>query len=171
MLKLFFPKDNYWIDLGNGVRMKVRPLSTAIDSAARFKASASVNELAGQLAGVTDAGVEIAERPDIDDPHIRGGLGYELYAVALAQVGIVEWEGIGDADGNPAPVTHENVREAMRHASIARPFLEKYSSPVQELQSEGNASGPASHGTAGTGPDIAPDAEKKTSRARAGKKD
>ena len=98
MLRLNLAREPWWLDLGHDVRIRVEPLTTALMVAAR------------------------------SDPAVRGlpeGTGDDEIAVvfgkALAERAILDWEGVGDAKGKPAPVTPE---------AIAAVFATNFAAPV-----------------------------------------
>lgn len=96
MLKLkLTPPEPAWIDLLPEVRVRVLPGKTVSILAAR-EAAAQVYRAEGAT----------------DDPEV-GTRAAVAMVRAYAQAVIVEWEGIGDVEGAPAPVTPENVGAAM----------------------------------------------------------
>ena len=89
MLKLNLSDDARWVDLAGGVRIKVKPLSSAMMLAARS------NPRVVALGAVDDA--EPDQALALEVAKIIGGMLIE------------EWEGVGDANGNPADVSQEWV--------------------------------------------------------------
>jgi hypothetical protein len=79
MLRLAIPKEPYWLDLPAGVRLQVRPLTTAVMAAAQARAQQAVAELAEQVRARHEAGLPLdalalGER-DADPPTtLPGGL-------------------------------------------------------------------------------------------------
>ena len=169
MIHLTLPTEPYWIDPRPGLRLKVRPLTTAVYGAARSRATAKAAELRAHRDAVTQAGGTVVDLPDLDDPHMRQGLLDQLLAEALAVYGIVAWEGV-DGDDGPAPVTRENLELLARVAGVADDFVNAYLMPLAEAAAEGNASGPAPNGTSAAGPTTAKAAPSKTSPAPGAKK-
>ncbi len=86
MIRLKFVKEEEWIDLGHGVRVKVLPPVSAI-------AAEVWQELAAS--GALD-----------DDPKVNPGV---EEAKAWARRVIVEWEGVGDKDGEPLDPAPESI--------------------------------------------------------------
>jgi hypothetical protein len=78
MLQLNLSKSQQWLDLGHGVRLLVEPLTTAVMLAAR--SDPSVRSLPK---GTSDDEIAV------------------IFGKALAERAILDWEGVGDADGNP----------------------------------------------------------------------
>ncbi len=116
MLRLDLKREAYWLDLVPGVRVKVRPCSSALIFAARRAAEA----LDGT--GPEAAGERMA-----------------VFLRQLAQLAVVEWEGVGDADGKPVPVTPEGVAALLDHHPVADAFNVGYVAPSLVLDAEGNA--------------------------------
>ncbi|MCL4747527.1 MAG: hypothetical protein KJZ83_19255, partial [Burkholderiaceae bacterium] len=86
MLRLNLAREPYWLDLGLGVRVRVEPLTTALMVAAR-----------------SDPVVRCLPEGTTDDEIAV------VFGKALAQRAILDWESVGDADGNPTPVTPEGI--------------------------------------------------------------
>ncbi len=144
MLRLDLPTESRWIALPLGVRVQVRPLTTALEIAAdnragfllaearhaRGELTAAPDRLAAQLAGegaddvagltplASEPAAATATAEDADAVSIaldrEFGLRIELKIIALAQVLVMAWEGVGDATGAAlAPVTPANVSRLM----------------------------------------------------------
>ena len=86
MLRLDLTSEPRWLDLGHGVRLLVAPLTTALMVAAR-----------------TDPILEALPATASDETRAL------LFAKAIARIAVTDWEGVGDADGNPVPVTPAGI--------------------------------------------------------------
>lgn len=86
MLRLNLAREPHWLDLRLGVRVRVEPLTTALMVAAR--SDPAVRDLPE---GTADDAVAI------------------VFAKALAERAILDWEGVGNGDGQPVPVTPEGI--------------------------------------------------------------
>ena len=117
MLRLDLKRDPFWLDLDHGVRLKVRPCTTALMMAARAAA----------------AKVDIAEGEN------AVGLRTAALLAALARYAAIEWEGVGDDAGNPAPLTPDGVEALLALWPIAEAFERLYLAPALLLDSEKNA--------------------------------
>lgn len=160
MVRLSVPKEPYWMDLPHGVRVFVRPCSTAIYEAARAKGQRLVTSLLADHAEITLAGGSVEGLPDLDDADARDGLSQYLFTRALATAAIIAWSGVQRADGSgPAEVTEQTVADLMRIHTFAESFLIAYTQPLAEATMEGNVSGPSPSGTSGEGPRTARGAE------------
>lgn len=127
MLKLV-PADPQWIDLPlpqGLVRVQMRPITRAAVRVAR--------ELAGQA-------LIASENPDL------AAISQDVSA-ALMQGAIVAWEGVGDADGNPAPVTPENIELLLQHPDAFSALERAYCQPWYERDREKNGSSGSPSGT------------------------
>ncbi|MFZ1413884.1 MAG: hypothetical protein WAS73_04800 [Defluviicoccus sp.] len=135
MIRLDLKREPHWLDLGHGVRVHVRPCTTALMMAARADVHRSIappqNET--QAAGERTAAL----------------------VKALGRLGIQAWEGVGDAEGEPLPVTTEGVDALLDLWPMAEAFERLYLAPALLLDDEKNASAPAPHGTSAAGPDTA----------------
>ena len=86
MLRLNLTATPEWLTLAPGLRLHMAPLSTAIMLAARAEIAA------------TDIPADAS-----NDEISRIG------AKAIARRTVLAWEGVGDADGNPVPVSPAGI--------------------------------------------------------------
>jgi len=119
MIRLGLKSEPCWLDLLPGVRLKVRPFGTALFFAAQ---SAMLRaDTAGETASeVIDA--------------LRG----VAFIKALARLAILEWEGVGDDTGAPAPVSPGAVEALMEIWQAAAAFERLYARPIAEIDAEKN---------------------------------
>lgn len=151
MIRLKRHREPYWLDLGDGVRVKVRPLTTAIYEMARAKSQREAQKLAHDQVRATEAGGMIESIPDLGDPDAMVGVSQMLFAKALARAGIIEWRGVlvdppeggawGEDLDHPAGVNDETVGALMEVPRIAEAFVVVYSKPVLDQVKAGNVSG------------------------------
>ena len=163
MLRLNLKKEPYWMDLPSGVRVRVRPLSTAIMNAAQSLVIKQIKEIQAE---------EAAEmRPNMEVESIRYGLSEALLVKALAQAAIIEWEGVMQPAGDaPAAITQQSVADLMDIWFIGQEFWKQYTTSYFALEVEGNGSRPGVNGTTAAGLPTAPAASRKNSRAAKAKK-
>ena len=111
MIRLGLTTEPRWFDLGFGVRVKCRPLTTRLLMAANLKAQeADGGDPAGDLMAST---------------------------LRVAALSIVDWEGVDTADGaTPAPVTEANVRELMEIPPMFTAFQEQVMRPWEAFREE-----------------------------------
>ena len=119
MLTLDLNNAPRWHDLAPGVRVQLRPLTTALMVAAR-----------GDPA--------IADLPE--------GTATEEAALAMAKAlarrAILAWEGIGDADGNPIEPSSEAIDALLDLWPAFEAFQTSYVAKALLLDAEKNASAP-----------------------------
>jgi len=163
MLQLLRFPEPYWLDLPDGVRVKVRPLSAAVLGAAEASARRQLAGLFAEHQERIATSAPTDDLPDVFDDDTRRGLLASYLAAGLARHGIVAWEGIGAGD-EAAPVTPENVA-LFAAMPIGLRFLEAYETAVAGITAEGNASATTPHGssdvvatTAAVAPETAPPA-------------
>lgn len=171
MLRLNLKKEPYWLDLPAGVKVKVRPLSTAIMSAAQSSVIKQITDWRQERKSRLDIGTDVSDLPDVDDELTRLGLSESMLIKALARGAIIEWQGVLASEGDASPqVTHQNVGDLMDIWFVAQEFWKQYTASLSLLEAEGNASGLAAAGTSAAGLDIAKDATTKNFRAAKVKK-
>lgn len=141
MIKLGM-REPVWLDLADGVRLKVRPITTPAYAMIQAQAEQVYEDWAQHRAE--------AEGLDPEEPSVRRGLMRALMIKGLALYAVIEWEGV------EGPVTDEAVAAFIdENPLLAALFYHRYLAPLEDRAAEGNASGPAPHGTSAAGPDTA----------------
>lgn len=116
MIRLNLSTEPRWVDLLPGLRLKVAPVTTAIMASARSDAS---------LDGL-----------DADGPK-------EVLAVAMAQAVarrvVTEWEGVGDEEGEPVPISPDNIDALLNVWPVFEAFQSQVLGPHLVLDAEKNA--------------------------------
>ena len=124
MIRIQLSPEPQWLDLGHGVRLQLLPLTTALMVATR--SDPAVQDLAADASNDTRAAV---------------------FAAALARRAVVDWEGVGDADGNPLLVSPDGIDALLSLWPIFEAFNLQYVSPGMLLDAEKNGSAPLPTGT------------------------
>ena len=158
------PREPYWIDLSYGVRLFVRPLTTAVYSAARSAASKFIRELMESSKDMEGAGLEVLGMPDVNNEHEVHGFSQMLFTQSLAQSAIIEWEGVLAPEGDePAPVEDDFVNALIRDVpKLAEEFLIEYTLPQEQMIVEGEPSPSGQNGTSPEGSSTAETVEPTT---------
>jgi hypothetical protein len=141
MIRIDLKREPHWLELGHGVRVHVRPCTTALMMAARADPRI---QSAGQRSPV----------PSADDVQAAGERTAALVK-ALGRLGIQDWEGVGNAEGEPVPLTAEGVDALLDLWPMAEAFERLYLGPALLLDEEKNASAPAPNGTSAAGQNTA----------------
>lgn len=167
MIRVNLPREPYWLSLpGLSLRLKVRPVTSAIMAIANAKVRRTLAALAEDLGHCREAGIDPATLPKLADPDVRAGLAEMMFTKALARAAVVEWEGVLLPDRDePAPVNDETVGDVMEVYPVGERFLAGYLAARQMLDQEKNASGPAPHGTSAAGANTARGATRTACRA------
>lgn len=167
MLKLSLPKEPYWIDVGLDVRMKVRPCTSAVFYQARAFMNQKLQTLGDAYRAEQEMGLQSLELPDLEDRNIREAMAEQYLTMGLARAGIMEWEGIMEADSDGlAPVTEQKIEELFgAYWVIAETFRQHYTGMRELLEAEKNARGLVSGGTAETGHNTAATVPNRTALA------
>jgi len=109
MIRLNLKTKPYWMDLGHGVRVKVRPLTPGLFSASQLHAHSEVQKLSAEW-DEKNTHKDDPSGPDMSDDNIRAGLISEHMATFLAVNSIIEWQGVMNAKGDEqAPVCRETI--------------------------------------------------------------
>ena len=124
MLTLDLTNAPFWCDLVPGVRVKLRPLTTALMVAAR--SDPAIADLPKE-ARTEEAALAIAK--------------------ALARTAILDWEGVGDAEGAPLVVSPEAIDALLDIWPIFEAFQTVYVAKGLLLDAEKNASSPVPSGS------------------------
>ena len=145
MLRLDLSRDPAWTDLGHGVRLQLRPLTTALMVATRG-----------------DPGVE--SLPDDASDEARA----VAFAKALARRAVLGWEGVGDAEGEPIDPSPEAVDALLDLWPIFEAFQLTYVSKGLLLEQEKNVSALSPNGPSAGASATAKPARKPARTARRG---
>jgi len=142
MLRLNITATPEWLELAPGLRLHMAPLSTAIMLAARAEIAAA----------------DLPADASNDDLSMIG-------AKAIARRTVLAWEGVGDADGNPVPVSPEGIDALLEIWPVFEAFQVQYVGNGMLLEQEKNGSAPSPTGTSA----VAQTTAKPASPARAAK--
>ncbi|SLN50974.1 hypothetical protein PSA7680_02637 [Pseudoruegeria aquimaris] len=132
MLTLDLSNEPRWHDLAPGVRVQLRPLTTALMVATR-----------------SDPAVEAVPEEASDEERALA------FAKALARWAVMAWEGVGDADGNPIDPSPEAIDALLDIWPIFEAFQLAYVSKGLLLEQEKNASAPSPNGPSAGASDTA----------------
>lgn len=143
MIRLELSPEPQWLDLGHGVKLKLLPLTTALMVATR--ADPAVQDL---------------------DPEASNDARAAFFAGALARRAVVDWEGVGDAEGNVLPVTPDGIDALLSLWPIFEAFNLHYVSRGMLLDAEKNGSALSPTGTLVGATPTAPRAEASAPTAR-----
>jgi hypothetical protein len=124
-----------WVELPHGVRLLVAPITTIMVAAAQAAARRRALELLGK-----------EELPEQEN--LRRGVALMLTIQALGRECIRAWENVVDDDGAMVPAAPEAIEVLLSHEEMAFAFFDAVMTPLRVVEAEGNASGPAPHGTA-----------------------
>jgi hypothetical protein len=124
MLTLDLPVEPYWLDLPRGVRVEIRPVTTAVMAATQ---AGSARRLGALRAAEADL-----------DPDMARGLAFAFLVKALARHAVTAWEGVGDAAGKPLPLSPGAVERLMDMDEMAAAFWDRATGPVATVALEGN---------------------------------
>ena len=132
MLTLDLTNAPRWHDLAPGVRVQLRPLTTALMVATR-----------------ADPEVEAVPEEASDEERAMA------FAKALARRAVLAWEGIGDADGTSIDPSPEAIDALLDIWPIFEAFQLTYVSKGLLLEQEKNASAPSPSGNSAGAQDTA----------------
>ena len=136
MIRLNLTATPQWLDLAPGLRLFVGPLTTALMVSAR-----------------ADPAIEA----------LPEGASQEALALAMAKAvarrAVLDWEGVGDAMGQPLPVTPEGIDALLEIWPVFEAFQTQYISKGLILDAEKNVSAPSPSGPSAVATGIAPPAK------------
>jgi len=145
MLTLDLTNAPRWHDLASGVRVQLRPLTTALMVATR-----------------SDPNVEAVPEDAPDEERAVA------FAKALARRAVLAWEGIGDAGGTSIEPTPEAIDALLDIWPIFEAFQLTYVSMGLLLEQEKNASAPSPTGPSAGARATAKPAKRRARTARRG---
>lgn len=150
MLKLGADKP-VWVELGYGVRVLTRSPTTGRIFRMRDQMQAACKDAVSARDRLRSLGALVG---DDESPSVE-----ELLMVSFARELIEAWEGVGDADGNPAVCDLQNKAMFAEHPYFGVSWWSIVQGPFLELLSEAKKSDSARNGTMGAGANSADGAE------------
>ena len=134
MLRLDLTSEPRWLTLAPGLALRLAPLTTALMVAAR-------------------ADLAVEALPETAMPEALA----LAMAKALARRAVLDWEGVGDAQGNPLPLSPAGIDALLDVWPVFEAFQTGYVAKGLILDAEKNASAPSPNGpTAGATPTARP---------------
>jgi hypothetical protein len=124
MIHLNLNNEPAWLVLGHGVRLHLHPLTTAMMVASR-----------------NDPAVAALPEDATDEASAL------VFAKALARNAVLDWEGVGDAEGNTIPVSPEGIDALLDVWPLFEAFQTKYVAKGLVLDAEKNVSPPLPSGS------------------------
>jgi len=131
MIRLDLNNEPAWLDLGHGVRLHLHPLTTAMMVASR-----------------NDPSVAALSEDATDEESAL------VFAKALACNATLDWEGVGDSDGNVIQITPEGISALLDVWPLFEAFQTKYVAKGLVLDAEKNVSSPLPSGPSAGAKDI-----------------
>ena len=135
MIRLNLTATPQWLTLAPGLRLLVGPLTTALMVSARA-------DMAIETLPETATTEELAL----------------AMAKAVARRAILEWEGVGNVDGDLVPVSSEGIDGLLEIWPVFEAFQTQYVAKGLILDAEKNVSAPSPSGPSAGAKDIAPPA-------------
>ena len=132
MIRIQLSPEPQWLDLGHDVRLQLLPLTTALMVATR-----------------SDPAVQDLDADASNDSRAA------VFAGALARRAVVDWEGVGNVDGDPLNVTPEGIDALLSLWPIFEAFNLQYVSRGMLLDAEKNGFAPLPTGTSAGATDTA----------------
>jgi len=163
MIDLSQPTVPFEIELPYGLKVTVRPLTTAGMAAAQAAARRAVEAIERQARERTEAGLTLEGLPDLSAEGERDGFYQAQLIRELAVRHVTSWTGV-DLEAGPAPPTRENIAAVMELYPVGERFFQEFTLRQVLLNAAKNGSGPSAAGTSSRaeGPNIAAPAEKTT---------
>ena len=132
MQRLALSPESEWVDLARGVRVCVRPITTALIYAARKDPA-----LADLPAGTDQEQIAL------------------VMGQSIARLSIVEWDGVGNEDGEVIDPTPEAISALMDIWPLCQSFMRQCVDPVFTAETEKKESAPSPSGSSAGAPPTA----------------
>lgn len=127
-----------WLDLGAGVRVHVRPLTTTLMETARRRAGEELRELREAAQRVRSAHGQVVDLPDLDDPAVAYAETLARVVKGLALYAIREWEGVADERGVSLAASPDTIAQLMDIPAFAERFFDRYTEAFNAQAAEKN---------------------------------
>ena len=166
MIDLSQRTESYELELPYGLRVTVRPLTTAGMAAAQAAARRAVEAIERQARERTEAGLALDGLPDLSIEGERDGFYQAQLIRELAVRHVTIWTGV-EFGGGPAPPAPENIAAVMELYPVGERFFQEFTLRQVLLNAAKNGYGPSAAGTSSRveGPNTAEPAATTTSPA------
>jgi hypothetical protein len=166
MIDLSQHTEPYELELPYGLRVTVRPLTTAGMAAAQAAARRAVEAIERQARERTEAGLTLDGLPDLAAEGERDGFYQAQLIRELAVRHITTWTGV-ELESGPAPPTPPNIAAVMDLYPVGERFFQEFTLRQVLLNAAKNGCGPSAAGTSSRaeGPSTAGPAATTTSPA------
>jgi hypothetical protein len=156
MIDLHQQVDPCDLELPYGLKVTVKPLTTAGTAAAQAAARRAVEAIERQARERTEAGLPVDGLPDLSDEGERDGFYQAQLIRELAVRHITGWTGV-ELEGGPALPTPENVAAVVDLYPVGERFFQEFTLRQVLLNAAKNACGPSAAGISSRveGPSIA----------------
>jgi hypothetical protein len=146
MIDLSQRAEPYELELPYGLKVTVRPLTTAGMAAAQAAARRAVEAIERQARERTEAGLALDGLPDLSADGERNGFYQAQLIRELAIRHVTSWTGV-DLGGGSAPPTPENIAAVMELYPVGERFFQEFTLRQVLLNAAKNGSGPSAAGT------------------------
>ena len=168
MLRLKIQKEPYWLELGYGVKVKVKPCTSAVFYEAKAYMNNKISQKIQQHKEAKEVGADVSDFLDLNNPKIREAFADEHLTIGMALAGILEWDGVLEAENDEtAPVCEQKIEELFSNFwLIAENFRNQYCGIREILEAEKNGLTPDANGISAKGETIAKGVRKNINSAR-----
>jgi len=125
MIDLSQPTEHYELELPYGLKVNVRPVTTAGMAAAQAAARRAVEVIERQASERAEAGLPLDGLPDLSAEGERDGFYQAQLIRELAVRHIMSWTGV-ELAGGPAPPTPEKIAAVMELYPIGERFFQEF---------------------------------------------
>ena len=146
MIDLSQRSEPYELELPYGLRVTVRPLTTAGMAAAQAAARRAVEAIERQARERTDSGLAMDGLPDLSAEGERDGFYQAQLIRELAVRHVTNWSGV-ELEGGPAPPMPEHIAAVMELYPVGERFFQEFTLRQVLLNAAKNGSGPSAAGT------------------------
>ena len=140
MIDLSQRSEPYELELPYGLRVTVRPLTTAGMAAAQAAARRTVEAIERQARERTEAGLVMDGLPDLSAEGERDGFYQAQLIRELAARHVTSWTGV-ELEGGPAPPTPKNISAVMELYPMGERFFQEFTLRQVLLNAAKNAFG------------------------------
>jgi hypothetical protein len=145
MIDLSQPTVPFELELPYGLRVTVRPLTTAGMAAAQAAARRAVEAIERQARERVEAGLALDGLPDLSAEGERDGFYQGQLIRELAVRHVTSWTGV-ELGGGPARPTPENIAAVMELYPVGERFFQEFTLRQVLLNAAKNGCGPSAAG-------------------------
>lgn len=135
-------RDPYWIDLADGVSVKVHPDPGGALAAAKAMGTRKCQALKEKRDKLLDEKKSVDHLPNLEYDAVQNAISWKFTVIGLAVFAVVEWKGVlgpkvnEEDEDQIAELTEDNLTELFMDDAQSNMFLARYKFTHEKVEDE-----------------------------------